>query len=379
MAYENNHYIPQFILRQFDEHLNVYNVKDGSLRTGARTNRVFAEKQIYPADLEKDIGYKLEAPFARLFHNKLMSGKPGEIIVLTRKEVLLMKRFYLLETIRVTSMEEHTKLEMAISGLFSSFFPDFKEKQIPDENNTARWHRNLRVVIETEDFSQISKHPLCTYEVLRWAFIFRSGYFAIWDCADSGVDFLISDIGMTSEVEQSMLTDGFEHTKKDSLCTLIERETNIFKKDSYQNILSAQYLFHENFYMFPLSKNRMIVTINPFFGLYDRKTKLAKPTGAWPTKIGDRRLFEKNGSPKPITIMGKPIFNDDDEYTYTIQRVKKEDAEYINMLMLDRIDTYMGYADWTRIESSVKRYIDFHNEIKLQPPVDYKPLTEKAR
>lgn len=56
MAYENNHYVPRFILRQFGEHLNVYNVKDGSLRTGERTDHIFAERKIYPADLEKISG-----------------------------------------------------------------------------------------------------------------------------------------------------------------------------------------------------------------------------------------------------------------------------------------------------------------------------------
>lgn len=379
MAYENNHYVPRFILRQFAEYLSLYNVKDGSLRIGERTDHIFAERKIYPADLEKDIGYELESPFANLFHNKLMCGKSGDKIVLTRKEVLLMKRFYLLETIRVISMAEITKYERAISDLYSSFFPDFKEKLIPNETDTDRWHRNIRVVIESEDLTQISKHPLCTYEVLKWASIFSSGYFAIWDCAETEIDYLISDIGMTSEVEPSKQADGYEHTKKDSLCTLFDRETNTFKKQGYQNILSAQSLFHENFYMFPLSKKRMIVIVNPFFSLYDRKTKLTKPTGVWPTKIGDRRLFEKNESPKPMIIMGKPLYNDDDEYSYTIKRVKVEDAEYINMLMLDRIDTYMGYSDWKNIESSVKRYIDFYSEINMEPPIDYKALTEKAR
>lgn len=121
MAYENNHYVPRFILRQFGEHLNVYNVKDGSLRTGERTDHIFAERKIYPADLEKDIGYKLESPFAKLLQDKLLSGKCGDKIVLTRKEVLLMKRFYLLETIRVISMAEITKFERTISDLYFSF------------------------------------------------------------------------------------------------------------------------------------------------------------------------------------------------------------------------------------------------------------------
>lgn len=80
-----------------------------------------------------------------------------------------------------------------------------------------------------------------------------------------------------------------------------------------------------------------------------------------------------------MILMGKPNRKDDDKFSYTIQRVKAEDAEYINMLMLDRIDTYMGYSDWKNIESSVKRYIDFYSKINMQPPIDYKALIEKAR
>ena len=78
MAYENNHYVPQFILRQFGDYLNVYNVKDCSLHSGMLTSNIFSERKIYPADLEKAIGYNLESPFAKLFHEKLMSGKCGE-------------------------------------------------------------------------------------------------------------------------------------------------------------------------------------------------------------------------------------------------------------------------------------------------------------
>ena len=261
---------------------------------------------------------------------------------------------------------------------YSPLFPSFKEKIISGETASDRWHRNIKVMVESEDLSHLSEHPLCTLELLKWGYIFNSGYFAIWDCSESGVDFLISDIGMTSEVEPSKLTDGYEHTKIDELRKIIKRELNSYKKDVYNSILSAQNLFHENFYMFPLSKNRMIVTVNPFFRLYDRKEKLIKPVGVWPTKITDKRLFEKNESPKVTVIMGKPVYKETDEFRYTIQRVKAEDAEYINMLMLDRIDTYMGYSKWDKIETSVKRYIDFYNEINMKPPVNYGPLTEKG-
>ena len=379
MAYENNHYVPQFILRQFGNRINVYNVKDGSLLAGQRTDHIFSERKIYPADLERDIGYKLEAPFAKLFHNKLMNGKCGDKILLTRKEIQLMKRFFLLETLRVVSMEMITGVEKDFSYIYASLFPEFKEKAFLNETTAERWHRNLRVIVEAENLQNIANHPLCTYDVLRWAYIINSGYFAIWDCSESDTDFLISDIGMTSEVEQVKLKDRYEHIKKDTLCKLLEQERNEDKKEAYQNLLSSQMLFHENFYMFPLAKNRMVVTINPFFALYDSKTKLKKPYPVWPTMIKDHKLFEKNIAPKPMVIMGKPQYKDDDEFIYTIQRVNREDAEYINMLMLDRVDRHMGYADWSRIKSSVIRYIEFHKKINMKAPINYEPLINKIK
>lgn len=376
MSYENNHYIPQFILRQFGETINVYDVNARVLKRNQQTFRVFAEHRIYPAELEKDIGYKLEAPFAKLFHHKLMSGKNDAKITLTRKELQLMKRFFLLETIRVISMKEIESVEKALADLYCAYFPDSLEAQIPDETAEERWHRNIKVIVETENLNKVSEHPLCTYEILKWSYIFNSGYFAFWDCADSGVDYIISDIGLTSEVEPSKLQDGFEHTKKDELCRLFGRELNSAKKSAYEKLLSVQTFFHENFYMFPLSKNRMIVTVNPFFELYDNKTKLSKPY-EWPTVISSRRLFEKNVPPKQMVLLGKPIYKDDDEFIYTVQKVKTEDAEYINMLMLDRVESIMGYNDFEKIRSSVKRYIDHYEQIKMKPPVDYSALIDQ--
>ena len=73
--------------------MNVYNVKDRSLHSGMRTSSIFSERRIYPSDLVKAKGDNLESPFAKIFHEKLMSGKCGEKIILSRKEIILMKRF----------------------------------------------------------------------------------------------------------------------------------------------------------------------------------------------------------------------------------------------------------------------------------------------
>ena len=87
-AYENNHYIPKFILRKFSDPINIYDVTNFALQTDTETRYSFVEKKIYPVDLEKEINNKLEAPFAKLLNEKLLSGTPGDKLILTRKRTL---------------------------------------------------------------------------------------------------------------------------------------------------------------------------------------------------------------------------------------------------------------------------------------------------
>ena len=114
----------------------------------------------------------------------------------------------------------------------------------------------------------------------------------------------------------------------------------------------------------------MIVIVNPFFSMYDKKEKLTRPS-IWPSHIESKRIFEKNVSPKVMVMLGKPMYKDDDEFTYTVQSISDKDADWVNMLMLDRIDSFMGFDSIARIKSSVKRYIDLYSEKNMEPPADY--------
>ena len=374
MPYENNHYVPQFILRSFGNQIDVFNVKEQTLMLNRQPGTVFSDRAIYPPDLEREIGHKLEQPFSVLFHAKLEKGNPGDKVVLNRKELFLMKRFFLLEMMRVKPEKDQVLLEKVVFA--NDFKNTFTEKEIPGETAESRWHRNLRTIIEVDDLRNISKHELCTYEVLRWANVLTSGYFAFWDCSQSETDFIINDIGMTTERDDSVFKYGYEREKIDYTKSLLARETRIDKRTAYEDILRALLGgFYENFYMFPLSKGRMIVLVNPFFRLYDKKEKLFKPT-IWPTHVEDRRLFAKNVSPDVPVYMGKPLYRDDDEFVYTIMPVSDADAEYINMLMLDRVDTLLGYSSKERIIKSVRRYVEWHRERNIPPPVNYEKLLE---
>ena len=207
-----------------------------------------------------------------------------------------------------------------------------------------------------------------------WAQIYKAGYLDIWDSSKiANIEFVISDIGMTSEREESVFDFGLEYDKKVYLQKQIERNQGNNFAPHYQNLLAIQSSFHENFYMFSVSKNRMLVIINPFFRLYTKREKFPIPT-IWPTQIQDKKLFEKNKSPKLLAPLGQQIYRDTDEFRYKIHSMNAEDVLWVNALMLDRIDTFLGFSSLKHAKKSVEFYMNWYKERNLIPPKNYEPL-----
>jgi hypothetical protein len=64
----NNHYVPQFILRQYGDHLCVFNTKTQSFEEGRNPRSIYSEKGLYPDDIEEGLQQRVETPFAELVH-----------------------------------------------------------------------------------------------------------------------------------------------------------------------------------------------------------------------------------------------------------------------------------------------------------------------
>ena len=371
MAYKNNHYVPQFILRRYSEQLCTFNVKTKDYQTNQNTSSIFSNHEFYPVEIEKDFNRLIESPFASILNSKILKCKARSEIELTRKEVNIIKKFLLLEQFRVFNINTELCQDPKISALICPF----KEKIIDGETTQDRWLRNIRVILECKDLSHIQEHPLCTSEAYRWAQIYVCGYIAFWDSSFDGTEFIISDIGMTSELEESYFTHGLEIEKKNYLAEQIKKysQLNPAASIAYAGILQNQQNFHENFYMFSISKNRMIVIINPFFRLYTKREKFPEPD-IWPSQIKDKGLFEKNISPKLPVIYGKPVFKDTDLFRYKVHSMKHEDIILVNMLMLDRIDTFLGFTSEKNIHESVNAYMEWYKQRNIPPRNDYSSL-----
>jgi len=371
MAFKNNHYVPQLILRRYSDHLCTYNVKTKDYQIDQSTSTIFSNLEFYPVEIEKDFNRLIESPFAAILNGKILKSKVKSEIELTRKEVNTIKKFLLLEQFRVFTINTVLSQNSKIASLICPF----KEKVIEGETTKDRWLRNIRVILECNDLSHIQEHPLCTCEAYRWAQIYVCGYIAFWDSSFDGTEFIISDIGMTSELEESYFTYGLEIEKKNYLAEQIKKYSilNPAASMAYTSILQSQQNFHENFYMFSISKSRMIVIINPFFRLYTKREGFPEPN-IWPSQIKDKRLFEKNISPKLAVIYGKPLLKDTDLFRYKIHSMKHEDIILVNMLMLDRIDTFLGFTSAQNVYESVNTYMEWHKQRNIAPRNDYSSL-----
>jgi len=47
----NSHYVPQFILRHYGEHLCIYDVKAGKYEKGRNPDSLFCKQGLYPEDI----------------------------------------------------------------------------------------------------------------------------------------------------------------------------------------------------------------------------------------------------------------------------------------------------------------------------------------
>lgn len=370
---QNNHYVPQLVLRRFGERLFVYDLKNGKLLRNKKPDEIFSEISLYPTEIEKELNEKIESSFAFILNHCILPASCDDEIVLTRKQVSIIRKFLLIEQMRVIGPDTGKLDDLFFQKLNPQDYP-FEEKVIENETVRDRWLRNIKVILDSESLSAVKDNPLCTYEVYRWSCIYNYGYMGIWDTSKDGTDFIITDIGMTSE----MYGPNGEGEKVEYLIKEIDklsRSCGGRDKPAYMELLKQQIWFHENFYVFSISRTRTLVVINPFFRLYDKKEKFTRPY-IWPTEISDRKLFEKNISPKLMSILGKPQYSDEDRFVYKVHSMKHDDIIWVNMLMLDRVDSFLGFASLENVSESIEKYITWYESRGLTPRNDYSLLKE---
>ena len=372
----NNHYVPRLILRKFSDKLSLYNVRTGELKENIPPEHAYSIEGFYDEETEKKLNQRIESQFGGLLSNLIL--KQDKEISLSRSNLLLVKKFLTISMIRSVKGEDWMKKEKNFYNLCGMPTP-FEEKQIIGETSFEYWLRTLNVILDTDGTpGQVMNHPDKTYPAYRWACIVNSAYLAFWDAPNDRDEFVITDIGMTSENEKGW--DGIRvHNRKklDFIQNLIKSTEDNNEREQLFGLLYNVTSFSENFQMFPISSKRMIVLISPFFKFrYFMKSSGAMvPELSDLTVIPNEKLFEPNRNHYVLPpIPGKGYqYHEDDRYIYDIKVLSTNEIRYCNALFMDRIDTYLGFSSLNHALGGIIMYKRL-NDLPYVPRVNYTNL-----
>lgn len=391
----NSHYVPRLILNKFSAKLSLYNIKTGEFKENIRTEKAYSQEGFYDDETEKKLNLRVESQFASLLANKLL--KAENTIDLSRDELYLIKKFLLISVIRSVGNEKFLQVEKKfydnlaiqwetqgkLNGLSESEIKarapkkPFEERQIEGETNYQYWMRTLNVILDTNGTQEeIIKHPDKTYPAYRWSGVIMAGYLAFWDSEFKHDEFVITDIGMTSENEKGWNgITGHNQKKLKFLINLLEKE-----KDKHTQMQILKYIhsttsFHENFQMFPMSAKRMIVLIAPFYKFRQVFKNICEmPDLEKLTCLTNENLYSPNRNFYVLPQNGlSQNYHDDDKYIYDIKKLSREETRYCNSLFMDRINTYLGFSSLPKAVGSIIKYKKL-NDPPYVPRNDYTNL-----
>jgi len=389
----NNHYVPCFILKNFGGgKLSFYDTKKKELFKNRNVHSSFCTNNIYSDKIEIELNHKIEAHFSILLNNKILAST--DTLTFNKSEINLIKKFLLISTLRTVEDEKLLSLEKNYYqiekqnwlnlGLTDKewnekhIMPPFKETSIDNETDEQYWLRTIQTILDSEKCTgeEISKMKNATYSAYRWANTFNSGFLGFWDSEFTHEEFLITDAGMTSETDKGVALVSPLILKQKYLIDLYNQYKNINPNLSKQILheLNNTIIMHENFMMFPISSQRIIVLINPFFKFLEQLEKYkvkVLPISSF-TYLDREKLFK----PNKVNYVEMQIdpkthnFDENDKYIYKINRLSNKETKYINELFLDRITNFVGFSNLDKVKGSIIKYYEEPNSKR----VDYGEL-----
>ncbi len=393
----NSHYVPQQTLKRFSKRISIFNVRTGEFRENVKPENAYAELGFYSEEVEHKLNKRIESQFGNLFANTIM--KAENTIAIKRDKLRLIKKFLLISVIRSMGNEEFMQIERKYYDILKQKWivfgkqqgltdeeiearqikPPFEEKIIEGETPFDYWMRTLNVILDTDGTPQeIFKHQNKTYPAYRWSNIINDGYLAFWDSEYDNDEFLITDIGMTSENEIGWNESRQTNAKKlNFLLKLLNNEKDQYYQQFIINTINKCQNFHENFMMFPISAKRMIVEISPFYKFRIEWQNLYKmPSLKDLTFITNENLYYPNTCNYVTPPNGLSYnYHPNDLYIYKIKKLTKEETRYCNELFLDRINTWLGFSSLEKVAGSLLAYKQ-DNSFPFIPRIDYTKLYE---
>ena len=354
-----NHYVSQLIIKRFAPSVTTFDVNKRSVIENRQAHKIFYKNDIYTNEVEKKLAHELEQPFARLLDEKILHT---DKIVLTRKDMELLKQFLLLDSVRTYEAQDFLRVLSNFKNNAEKYFQlqrNFNDFNINlpsvfdlDLCAEAIQMRAMQLFLDCKNTGEIMRHPLATRELYCWAKVNYDSYVAFWD-SDDDQEFILTSTGMVSEYEPShAIFEGLDLSKYSYLLDKLGC-SNSERRAYYAHLLSFNQIMYENFNIFNLSSNRCMVLVHPFFKLYSgaeqlinfKKVMFEAPE-IWPTCFENKNLVAPPQNHYKCLMLG---FTDDDIFEYIPQKLSFWETVYLNGLILSQTHEIIGYNDISKV------------------------------
>lgn len=325
-----HHYIPRFILKNFNDEngqVNYWNMEKNALQK-RNIKSVFMNIDMYrDEDLNKDDPTQIESKFsvfeceiADLISKKMLTK---DEIVLNRNELQKLRIFT-----ELLSFRSDLRLKQYRDNLFDESTRQILLEYQPDGDFEKLWKRELDDLASCRTFEEIEKSTIVD-PIIKQEFInaLRTFYITIVD--SRGGEFLLSDVYPTLEIFPMPLGNLHMHC------------------------------------MFPLSPTRLLILNNIVFKKDYIATPLFMPmveTMRKTSKIQGNAIIPPTSKLKKIGF-----FSGDDEFTYKVRKIYKNDVEYINALFLNEARVGLIFKDKKTIAESI---ISFNHRDDIKQKFD---------
>ena len=300
-----SHFIPQFILRAFCEGDKIQYMDLASKNVESRNPRsIFSEDGYYPEQLEHELCDKIERDFAPV-HKKIISSRYK--MILDANEMFLLKKYLLVASLRIKSDE----LKQISTEDFFKNVEAALNCSTKDDFNRLMFNAKLKSNLILEEFF---KHIVGSYTI----FIKTS---------HSKIDFVISG------------SANYIGAYQDKKFEIINGMINMVPIPLFYDIKVK--MTKHDYTIFPLSKNTAVLCVNPFYKLLVGKpltsNSIPHVFGFGNTElIQDAKVgFNPNGTIK--------------DYTFDIKQLSRQDACFLNHLMLTNAECHIAFANREKI------------------------------
>lgn len=382
--YVRQHFIPQFVLRNFgvdvdnenNQMIYVYSNYEFQINK-KRVADSYMVENLYDSDqfedikkLEKDLGGYLERNVAPIIEKLI---KCGDEFVINREELKLIKKYLLIQLYRTeVNMTYYLNQNVKSIEISSSSI-----KQ--GETKLDFWKREMYTILHTK-WDDLLKPGFPLHGVRHFAMEIQQGHLCFLQTKE---EFIMNDLGKVSElIPVEIPPENVQGYRK--AAEFLSEVDLPQAKEILEYELKNKTSKLETFSFYPISPKVSIMVARKqnlgrsFVNFYENaitfsQDKFAPPSNRYKNKgvyEVNRQILELQNSKNPqesfekahkLFLKRETLFEKDDEYVYKVKMLSDDETLRINVFLLNEARKYITFKSPKLVEKSIRNYNYLYN------------------